>query len=96
MPYTVDEIDVFFDDELTVTAYYDLKPFTVIFDNNFVIAVDGVETSTPAATCKTADVTELGIKRTDEININDTVYRVTMLRHDGAGITTLILENINV
>jgi molecular chaperone GrpE (heat shock protein) len=93
MTSILDNLDVFFT-RFGVEATFDMGPVTVIFDNNFLVALEGVETSTPAATIKTSEVLDLGMKHKDQITINEIPYQITGIQHDGTGMTVLLLENI--
>ncbi|MFA6054034.1 MAG: hypothetical protein WC769_01540 [Thermodesulfovibrionales bacterium] len=93
MTSILDNLDVFFT-RFGVEATFDMEPVTVIFDNNFLVVLDGVESTKPAATLKTSVALDLGMKHKDQITINDKLYQITSIQDDGAGITTLLLENI--
>jgi hypothetical protein len=94
MTTLLDQLDVYFD-LFGVEAICDGNTFYCIFDNNFVLALDGVETSTPAAHVKDSDVTALSIAHGTEITINNALFKVTGIQLDGSGVTLLILENID-
>lgn len=72
---------------------------TGIFDNDAVLVTgDGgaqVQTQAPVFTARTADLTALAageIRQDDEIAIDGITYRVVAPRHDGTGMTVLVLE----
>lgn len=89
-----DDLDIFFED-FAIVAAFQLKTFKVIFENDFRIAYEGVETSTPAASCKSSDIEDLGLKHGNELTINGGIYKITGIQPDGTGITLLLLENID-
>lgn len=90
-------IDEFFEiDDITTDVIATIlgTPKTIkgIFDKAFKL-VDistGVESSTPAVTCKTEDIE--GIKHNNAVTINSVGYRVSGITDDGTGITILLLS----
>lgn len=96
MPFHDSDIDIFFTD-FAVDAVWTPSGGTastikVIFDNDYKIIVDNVEGSGPAVTCKTASVPD--IRHDDELTVNSTAYKVINIQHDGNGVTTLLLAEI--
>jgi hypothetical protein len=94
MPFTTDDMSVFFDDDFAIGATYQTSTFRVVFDQNFRIVVGGVESSAPAVRCKTTDVTALDLKHEEEIIIGDNRYKIKGIQDDGEGFTVLLLLNI--
>lgn len=99
MPFTTSEIDALFDPILTVDATYTpsggvVKTIKVVFDSEYlsvqVVGDVGVESASPAAHCKTSDLT--GVKHNDTLVIEGTTYYVTEIHPDGTGMTLLILS----
>ena len=89
-----EDMDGFFKDFGTDA---ELKPqggsastFKAIFDARFVVVVNGVESSSPVATCRTSDVKDAA--HGDEMYINETTYNIIGIEPDGTGITVLILS----
>lgn len=91
--WDADEMAAFFDIDLGVSATYTHggvpATITVIFDNAFV-AVEGVESLGPAATCKTSDVASAA--HGDTLVIGGVTYNITGVHPDGTGITILMLS----
>lgn len=92
------DIDIFFTDFAVDAKYIPFggtaSTIKVIFDNIYQVIVDNVEGTHPAAFCKTANVS--GIKHDDEMTINSTTYKIINIQHDGTGMTTLLLAEIEI
>lgn len=76
-----------------VPAAFKSKAISVIFDQDYYAAggqeVD-IESTKPAAVCKSADVT--GVKIGDSITVDGDAYTVINVKPDGTGITVLALQ----
>ena len=104
MTFTTEDLSVFFADEDFATEagylYYgdgsEVVPtlFRVIFDSNFKLVLDGVESSATVAHCKTTDLALYAIKHGDEIFIADIPYLITGVQNHGDGVTSLLLEMV--
>jgi len=76
-----------------VTATYGSNSVNGIFDQDYFEIIDSnavVESSQPAFTCRTIDVT--GIAHGDTLTINSVAYKVVGNKPDGTGMTVLPLE----
>ncbi len=90
-------IDEFFEiDDITtdvvITIAGTLKTIKGIFDKAFKIIniSTGIESSTPAVTCKTEDIE--GTKHNNPVTIDSVGYRVSEIQDDGTGMTILLLS----
>ena len=99
MPFTTSEIDALFDPILTVDAIYTpsggtAKTIKVVFESEYlsvqVVGDVGVESASPAAYCKSADI--IGVQHGDTLAISGTTYNIIGIQPDGTGMTTLILS----
>ncbi|WP_294344695.1 hypothetical protein [Prosthecochloris sp.] len=94
-----EDISLFFDktDGFAVSATFKAAAIDVIFDNEYY-AVPGeevdVESSQPAAHCKSSDVASAVIGDALTINDGDHAgdYTIINVRPDGTGVTILALE----
>lgn len=101
MGFTSSELDSFLDDDFGTESGYLYfgdgavavpTPIRVIFDSQYQLVLDGVDSTAPSAFVKTADLSTYGIKHGDEIVINDQNYRITRVQDNGDAMTLLILE----
>lgn len=63
-----------------------------IFDNDFTVLQDMVETTTPALTCRTSDVERLVIVKDDVLELGDAQWRVRQHQPDGTGMSVLVFR----
>lgn len=64
--------------------------FWAIFDREFALIVDAVETRQPVLTARTIDVQSL--PKDTVLNISGEPYRIKRPEPDGTGMTTVILK----
>ena len=89
MNFSTDEIGVLLSEG--EDASYLSNSFKVHFDSTFQIVVNGVQSTTPAATCKTADVTALALVEGGLLAINEISYKIVCIEPDGMGFSTIVL-----
>ncbi len=63
-----------------------------IFDNEFTVIVDDVESSAPAITVNDSDITGIIHGDTFTRDSDSTVYNVIGIQPDGTGVTVVILS----
>jgi hypothetical protein len=86
-----EDLDVFFDDFAVDAVLEDGRTIKVLFDDDFLMVQNNVETSVPAARCKTSDIPE--IRHEAGIVIHETDYYVYKKQPDKRrGMTLLILS----
>lgn len=64
--------------------------FWAIFDRDFLLVTDAVESRQPALTARTIDVAELSKDTT--LDVGGEIYRIKRPEPDGTGMTTIILK----
>ena len=92
------DIDIFFTDFAADAIYTPsggtAKTIKVVFESEYlsvqVVGDVGVESASPAAYCKSADI--IGVQHGDTLVIEGTTYYVTEIHPDGTGMTLLILS----
>ncbi len=99
MPFYSTDISLFFTDYAVGAVYTpqggQATSIRVIFDNEFQ-AIEmlaggvGVESTSPAALCRTSDVSSA--KHRDTLVVGGKTYHVTGVHPDGTGITRLMLS----
>lgn len=74
------------------SAFFGSTCITGILDNEYLVSGSdlGVESTSPAFTCKTSDVS--CVSHGDTLNIGTDEYTVRGVQPDGTGMTVLILE----
>lgn len=101
MGFTSSELDSFLDEDFGEEAGYIYfgdgaatvpTPIRIIFEEQYQLVLDGVDSTAPSAFIKSADIVTYDIKHGDEIVISDQNYRITGMRIQGDGLTLLILE----
>jgi hypothetical protein len=92
--FSAEFVDVFGDQVVYQPQGFNNIVIRAIWDDDYVpvlgVEESAVGSSGPMATCKTADVSSA--RRGDEVSRSSIQYYVTEVRHDGTGITYLLLS----
>lgn len=86
-----EDLSVFFDqDDHAVAAVLDGTAISVIFENQYVEAFDGIATRQPVITAPSASFS--AADTTSRLTVAGSTYRVRSVQPDGTGISRVLLE----